>query len=102
MRFSYDIDRDSALSYSEDGREIDFEFEDYPEYEFRNEEKSDNLDQSGLNRKLEIFEKYRSKNQQEEAHRNSDIVDSFDRIFNMKESKANEGSKYLFKKKHNN
>jgi hypothetical protein len=40
LRFSYDFDRDSTLSYSEDGgRDIEFEFEEYPNehvYEFKN------------------------------------------------------------------
>lgn len=44
LRFSYDFDRDSTLSYSEEGgKDIEFDFEDYPNenvYEFKNEDKN--------------------------------------------------------------
>ena len=78
LRFSYDLDYDNTLEYSEDGREINFEFEDYPEneeYQFggkhhnrsllsqdvlkgvdvkKEEDKNETMDQS-VNRKSEIF-----------------------------------------------
>ncbi len=42
------------------------------------------MENSNVTRKLALFEKYRQNNEVEQNRKSSDIIESFDKIFNIK------------------